>query len=486
MEQRFRRTKIVATLGPTTSKESTLRDLIRHGVDVVRLNFSHGQSADHVRLAARVRHLAAELGRTVGILADLQGPKIRIGGFMDDSIVLNEGSNFVIDPETACHAGSADRVGINYKELANDVGPGSFLLLDDGKCILEVNSVTGDQVSCTVVTGGVLSGGKGVNLLSGGLSAGALTDKDREDMRVVAEMNADFLALSFVRNASDVEECRNIMLELGWDGFILSKIERAEALENVETIVRLSDGIMIARGDLGVEIGDAKLPGVQKSLIKKARTLNRVVITATQMMDSMIQNPVPTRAEVFDVANAVLDGTDAVMLSAETAVGRFPVEAVSSMGKICLEAERQDEATRSRHRLNSSFSHIDESIAMSAMYAANHLDTSAIGTFTESGGTALWMSRISSGIPIFAFSQNEKTRRRVSLYRGVYPVDFKIDFACTSLQHSAAAQELVRLGAAQEGDLVITTSGDNAGERGGTNSMRICRIEPQTETCTEE
>ncbi|SOB58481.1 pyruvate kinase II [Pseudodesulfovibrio profundus] len=486
MEQRLRRTKIVATLGPATDNEDALRDLIRQGVDVVRLNFSHGNSADHVKLAALVRRIANEQGRTVGILADLQGPKIRIGGFREESITLEEGDSFIIDPDTALHEGSVERVGITYSALSDDVDPESILLLDDGKCILEVDHVVDGAVHCTVVTGGVLSSGKGVNLLSGGLSAGALTEKDRMDMRAVAEMDADFLALSFVRNAADVDECRELMAALGWHGFILSKIERAEALEHVETIVQLSDGIMIARGDLGVEIGDAKLPGVQKSLIKRARSLNRIVVTATQMMDSMILSPVPTRAEVFDVANAVLDGTDAVMLSAESAVGKYPAEAVSAMGKICLEAERQEVAIRSRHRLDSRFTHIDESIAMSAMYAANHLDTAAIGAFTDSGGTALWMSRISSGIPIFALSKIEKTRRRVSLYRGVYPVDFNPETVCASQQHSAAAAELVRLGAAQVGDLVITTSGDTAGEKGGTNSMRICRIEQPTEIHPEE
>ena len=486
MEQRLRRTKIVATLGPSTSNAPSLRELISQGVDVVRLNFSHGRSEDHVKVAALVRRIASELGRTVGVLADLQGPKIRIGGFKDESVILKDGDHFTIDPGTAAHEGTSKRVGITYAELAEDVTADSILLLDDGKCILKVDDIVGSEVRCTVVTGATLSGGKGVNLLSGGLSAGALTDKDREDMRAVAEMAADFLALSFVRNAADVDECREFMAELGWNGFILSKIERAEALEHVETIVRLSDGIMIARGDLGVEIGDAKLPAVQKSLIRRARSLNRVVVTATQMMESMIQNPVPTRAEVFDVANAVLDGTDAVMLSAETAVGKYPAEAVTAMGKICLEAERQEEATRSRHRLDSSFAQIDESIAMSAMYVANHLDTVAIGAFTDSGGTALWMSRISSGIPIFALSKNETTRRLVSLYRGVYPVDFNPESVCASQQHSAAAAELVRLGAAQVGDLVITTSGDTAGERGGTNSMRICRIEQPTETQPEE
>jgi len=477
MPMRLRRTKIVATLGPATAGEGPLRELVRNGMDVARLNFSHGDASEHVRTAARVRKVAAEEGRTVGVLADLQGSKIRIGAFRSGPVDLAPGARFVIDPELPLHAGTDKRVGINYPGLAADVDKGAILLLDDGKCILEVAEVRGNTVHCTVVNGGVLTGGKGVNLLSGGLSVGALTEKDREDMKVVAGMGADFIALSFVRNAADVEECREIMAGYGWHGSVIAKIERAEALEHAETIIRLSDGIMIARGDLGVEISDAKLPAVQKSLIKRARTLNRVVVTATQMMESMIENPVPTRAEVFDVANAVLDGTDAVMLSAETAVGKHPAEAVEAMGTICREAEKQDVATRSRHRIDTRFEHVDETIAMAAMYAANQTDTAAIGAFTESGSTVLWMSRISSGIPIFALSKHEATRRRVSLYRGVYPVDFNPDSVCASQQHKAAAEKLVALGAARIGDLVITTSGDIAGERGGTNSLRVCRIE---------
>jgi len=481
MEKTLRRTKIVATLGPASTDRTTLRELIQTGVDVVRLNFSHGDAEDHVRTAALVREIAFGLNRTIGVLADLQGPKIRIRGFESGPVTLEERDNFIIDPSVAVQDGTSDRVGITYPSLADDVSSGSILLLDDGKCILEVQEIRGREVHCTVVTGGILSSGKGVNVLSGGLSAGALTEKDRKDMKAVATMQADYLALSFVRNASDVDEAREILAGLGWHGSILAKIERAEALDHIETITRVSDGIMVARGDLGVEIGDAKLPAVQKMLIKRARTLNRVVITATQMMDSMISNPIPTRAEVFDVANAVLDGTDAVMLSAETAVGNHPVEAVAAMGNICLEAEKQELARRSRHRVDMQFSHVDETIAMSAMYAANHTGTAAIGAFTESGGTTLWMSRISSGIPIFALSQNVQTRRKVSLFRGVYPVDFNPASVCASQQHEAAAAELVRLGAVKPGDLVITTSGDTAGERDGTNSMRICKVEKTTQ-----
>lgn len=477
MEKIQRRTKIVATLGPSSSSETTLRDLIKAGVDVVRLNFSHGDGKKHLQTAATVRELASEMGRSVGVLADLQGPKIRIGGFSTDHITLRVGDSFVIDPSVEVQAGTVERVGITYPALAEDVGPGSILLLDDGKCILEVTKIVGNAVHCTTLTGGILSSGKGVNVLSGGLSTGALTDKDREDMKTVAAMEADYLALSFVRNGADVDEAREILSGLGWTGAILAKIERAEALDYIESILMVSDGIMVARGDLGVEIGDAKLPAVQKRLIKRARTLNRVVVTATQMMDSMIENPIPTRAEVFDVANAVLDGTDAVMLSAETAVGKHPVKVVEAMGGICLEAEKQEQARRSKHRLDMQFTYIDETIAMSAMYAANHMDTKAIGAITESGGTALWMSRISSGIPIYALSHNKKTRQKVSLFRGVYPIEFNPEMACDLDTHAAAVKEMVRIGAARPADTVITTSGDVAGERGGTNSMRIYKVQ---------
>jgi pyruvate kinase len=423
-----------------------------------------------------VRRAARQAGRTVAVLADLQGPKIRIGGFADGPVELVPGAPFCVDPDVADDRGSTDRVGINYPDLARDVAPGSLLLLDDGKRTMEVVEVAGRAVHCTVVTGGLLSGHKGLNLASGGLSAGALTDKDRADMLAVAEMDADFLALSFVRDAGDVLEARNILKELGWRGGIIAKIERAQAMDNLESIITASDGVLIARGDLGIEIGDTKLPAAQKEIIRRARTLNRVVITATQMMDSMITSPTPTRAEVFDVANAVLDGTDAVMLSAETAVGDYPAQAVRAMGSICLEAERQEPARKSRHRIDTRFSQVDETIALSAMYAANHTDTAAIAAYTESGGTALWMSRISSEIPIYAMSREERTQRRVCLYRGVYPVAFDPASANATEQHMAAARELVRLNAATHGDLVITTCGDTAGERGGTNSMRITRI----------
>ncbi|MGI9321363.1 MAG: pyruvate kinase, partial [Thiogranum sp.] len=317
-----RRTKIVATLGPATDDPKVLDAMIQAGVDVVRVNFSHGTSEEHLRRAENVRNRARAHGRQVGVLADLQGPKIRIARFTDGKIVLQEGARFVLDASLDVDTGNQERVGLTYKALTDDVKRGDTLLLDDGAVVLWVEEVTGSEIETRVVVGGTLSNNKGINLQGGGLSAQALTEKDRADIRVAAEMQADYIAVSFPRRAHDVNEARELLYRAGGHGGIVSKIERAEAMEALNEIIEASDAVMIARGDLGVEIGDAELPAVQKRIIHIARTLDRVVITATQMMQSMIENPIPTRAEVFDVANAVIDGTDAVMLSAETATGK--------------------------------------------------------------------------------------------------------------------------------------------------------------------
>jgi pyruvate kinase len=367
-------------------------------------------------------------------------------------------------------------VGIVYKDLPNDVSRGDILLLDDGRIVLWVEQVEGVEVRCVVRVGGELSDNKGINRKGGGLSATALTDKDREDIKVAAEMKCDYLAISFPRSADDVHEARKLFTEAGGAGGIVAKIERAEAIEVLEEIIAASDAVMIARGDLGVEMGDAELPALQKEIIRMARGMNRVVITATQMMESMITNQIPTRAEVFDVANAVLDGTDAVMLSAETAAGQYPALAVAAMDRVCRSAERQPIARLSDHRINTEFQCIDEAIAMSAMYAANHLGVKAIASLTESGSTALWMSRISSGIPIFALTSHVDTRRKVTLYRGVYPVSFELDTKDPYEVNQEAVDELVRRGTVRDGDLVIITKGDLMGVRGGTNGMKIVRV----------
>jgi len=472
----MRRTKIVATLGPATESDEALDALIKAGVDVLRLNFSHGNPEEHIARAERVRAIGKKNHRHLGILADLQGPKIRIDRFRDGAIELSAGADFCLNAECGADDGDQDQVGITYKSLAGDVKPDDVLVLDDGRIVLQVKTVEGARINCLVLAGGELSDNKGINLKGGGLSAEPLTDKDRADIVTAAKLDADYIAVSFPRNADDINRARQLLRDAGGEGGVIAKIERAEALDNLEEIIQASDAVMVARGDLGVEIGDAKLPAVQKQIINMSRSLNCVVITATQMMESMRDNPIPTRAEVFDVANAVLDGTDAVMLSAETATGNYPSQTVRAMSDICLNAERQSRASRSSHRLNSTFKRVDEAIAMASMYTANHLGVRAIASLTETGSTALWMSRISSGIPIYALSRHESTNRKVNLYRGVFP----IYFPTVHTNHAEANQEAVDLmkkqKAVEDGDLVIITKGDLMGTDGGTNAMKIVEV----------
>jgi pyruvate kinase len=473
----LRRTKIVATLGPATDDPKVLDELISAGVDVVRINLSHGEHATHAERAENLRNRARASGRQVGVLVDLQGPKIRIGRFSKGAVTLTTGDTFILDTGWDIANGNQERVGVTYTPLSSDVARGDTLLLNDGAIELWVDNVEGTEVRCQVVVGGKLSDNKGLNKKGGGLSAPALTEKDLSDIRFAAEIEADYLAVSFVRSAEDVNKARELLRESGGQGGIVAKMERAEAMDVMEEIIEASDAIMVARGDLGVEIGDAELPAVQKRLISLARDMNRVVITATQMMESMIENPIPTRAEVFDVANAVLDGTDAVMLSGETAVGKFPAKAVAAMDRVCKEAEKQSSARRSQHRLHTVFGRIDEAIAMATMYTANHLGVAAIAALTESGSTPKWMSRISSGIPIYALTDHVATRRKVTLYRGVYPVSFDYEEGVDSrLANQEIIEELLRRGAIRDGDLVIITKGDLTGVTGGTNVMKILRV----------
>jgi len=472
----LRRTKILATLGPATDDPKMMDKLIEAGVDVVRINFSHGKVEEHRRRVELVRDRAQAHGRQIGVLVDLQGPKIRIERFKTGSITLNDGDRFILDANCPTDDGDQTRVGLAYKSLPEDVNRGDTLLLDDGRIVLWVEHVRSTAIECRVVVGGVLSDKKGINRQGGGLSAPALTEKDRADIISAAELEADYLAISFPRTAADMHEARRLMHEAGGDAGLVCKIERAEAMLVLEEIIAASDAVMIARGDLGVEIGDAELPAAQKEIIRISRIMNRVVITATQMMESMIMNPIPTRAEVFDVANAVLDGTDVVMLSAETATGKFPDKAVAAMDRVCREAEKQRIARVSDHRLNTQFSRIDEAVAMAAMYTANHLNVKAIAALTESGATPLWMSRISSGIPIYALTPQVRTRRKVTLYRGVYPIPFSSETTDHAQVNRDAIDELVRRGAVREGDLVIITKGDLIGVHGGSNAMKIVRV----------
>lgn len=470
-----RRTKIVATLGPASTEANVLDAMIEAGVDVVRLNFSHGAPAAHMQLAEKVRNRAQAYGRQVGILVDLQGPKIRIARFKHGGVELAEGAAFTLDAALGEEAGDMFRVGIDYKALPHDVKRGDTLLLDDGRVVLWVDKVHDTQIQCKVVVGGRLSDNKGINRQGGGLSAKALTDKDIADIQIAADIQADYIAVSFPRSGADIEQARRLLREAGGQGGIIAKIERAEALQDIEAILQTAEGIMVARGDLGVEVGDAALPPIQKSLIARARRMNKVVITATQMMESMIQNAIPTRAEVFDVANAVLDGTDAVMLSGETAVGKYPVKVIEAVDRICLQAEQQREIRVSRHRIDSEFQRMDEAIAMGAMYLANHLPVTAIAALTESGSTPLWMSRISSGIPIFALTPHLASQRRVTLYRGVYPVAFNVEYTDHAALNKEVIDELQRRGVVRDGDIVIITKGDLE-KPGSTNAMKLVRV----------
>ena len=471
-----RRTKIVATLGPATDDENVLDDMIRAGMDVVRVNFSHGSSDDHIRRATTVRNRARSHGHQVGVLADLQGPKIRIERFAEGRVKLEKDDPFILDASMDPMEGTKERVGVTYKGLPDDVARGDTLLLDDGMLELWVEEVEGSEVHCRVVIGGYLTNSKGINRLGGGLSARSLTAKDREDIELAAEIDADYVAISFPRSAEDVHEARQLLRDAGGHGAIVAKIERAEAMDALEEIIKAADVIMIARGDLGVEIGDAELPAVQKRIIQAARSMDRVVITATQMMQSMVENPIPTRAEVFDVANAVIDGTDAVMLSAETAAGQYPAKVIEAMDRICAGAERQRKMSAAERRTNIRFKRADEAIAKAAMYTANSLGVKAIAALTESGATALWMSRISSGIPIFAMTRLVQTRRKVTLYRGVYPVSFDVTTPDHATVNREAIDELVRRGAVRDGDMVIITKGDLMGVHGGTNAMKIITV----------
>ncbi len=473
----IRRTKIVATLGPATDDRAVLKELIAAGVDVVRLNFSHGVPEDHQKRATMVSELAAECGRTVAILGDLQGPKIRISKFKDGKIKLAEGDLFALDADLDTNAGDQDQVGIDYKELPRDCKVGDMLLLDDGRVVFRVESVDGNRIQCKVTVGGPLSNNKGINRQGGGLSAPALTDKDRADILTAAKIGVDYVAVSFPREAADMDLARGLLEEAGCYAGLVAKIERAETVRDAEIldgIILASDAVMVARGDLGVEIGDAELVGVQKKIISRARQLNRAVITATQMMESMISSPMPTRAEVMDVANAVLDGTDAVMCSAETAAGDYPIKTVEAMARVILGAERERSIQKSSHRLNEAFADIGESIAMATMYTANHLaGIKAIISLTESGSTPLLMSRISSGLPICAFSRHPTTQRKLALYRGVVVIPFDQHLEATGEDGQMALQELKSEGVVESGDLVIMSQGDDYHEQGGTNTMKI-------------
>jgi pyruvate kinase len=454
-----------------------LERLLRAGVDVVRLNFSHGKAQDHIDRAVMVREVAKRAGREVGIMADLQGPKIRVGKFAEGKVMLEPGAKFVMDASRTT-LGDVDGVGLDYKALPREVAPGDVLLLNDGLIVIVVEAVVGEAIHTTVKLGGELSNNKGINKQGGGLSAPALTAKDMDDIRTAMSFKADYVAVSFPKNATDMEMARQLCSVAATDGHkpgLIAKIERAEAIPRLEEILLASDGIMVARGDLAVEVGNAVVPSLQKLMIKMAREHDRVVITATQMMESMITNPVPTRAEVSDVANAVLDGTDAVMLSAETASGKYPLETVIEMAKICHAAEGGESVKLEADFVGKTFTRIDQTIAMGALFTAHHLGAKAIVALTESGSAALWMSRHLIQVPIYALTAKIATQRRMTLFRNVRPllIDTSAD-RDTAL--AEAESDLKTRGVVQTGDVYAITCGEPMGSPGGTNMLKICRV----------
>lgn len=470
----LRKTKIVATLGPSSSSEEMLARLIMAGVNVVRLNFSHGLAEDHIKRAQIVRDIATKLNRPIGVLCDLQGPKIRIGKFELGKITLKTGDLFVLDADA--ELGNQYQVGLDYKTLPQEVTSGVVLLLDDGRITMQVDRVKGNQIHCVVLSGGILSNNKGINRQGGGLSADALTKKDREDIKTAVALEADYIAISFPKSAKDVELARSLVKQAGGTASIVAKIERAEAIDNLEAIIDASDAIMVARGDLGVEVGDAAVPGLQKRMIRMARMQNKLVITATQMMESMITSPIPTRAEVSDVANAVLDGTDAVMLSAETAAGQYPLETVQAVHRVVIEAEKEYFRQHHVRKLDQVFLKTDEAIAAAAIYTTQHLKIKALAALTQSGNAAQWLSRADPEVPIYALSPDKVARRKLTLHRGVYP--FPIDQSNKNRDEilQEMQQVLLQERVVDSGDLVMLTFGEPFGSSGGTNTMTIVKI----------
>ncbi|QMT61733.1 pyruvate kinase [Legionella sp. PC997] len=472
----LRQTKIVATLGPASNNPATLRAMLTAGVDVVRINFSHAD-ASALQLIALVRGIAEELNCPLAVMADLQGPKIRIGRFKEKSITLIEGQEFTLDCNAAELLGDEQEVSVAYPDLARELAPEDHLLLNDGLVELEVMSISGSKIHCRVIEGGGLSDLKGLNRKGGGLAARTMTDKDKRDLRTAIEAEVDYISLSFVKDAEDIRHARRLMTEFGKKIPVIAKIERTEALHYLTEIIQEADAIMVARGDLGVEIGAAEVPAIQKHIIGEARRLDKVVITATQMMESMINNPQPTRAEVSDVANAILDGTDAVMLSAETASGQFPVKVLTMVNKICLSTEKHASFYYHNNKTEAChYQRADQAIAMATMHAANHFPIQAIITLTESGDTALWISRQQSRVPIIAVSANKRTIGRLCLVHNVFPVFMNYYQFNAETLNQQVLEELVKSGHLGSKGFVLLTRGRMIGTAGGTNSMEIIRV----------
>ena len=470
-----KRTKIIATLGPASSSPKSISNLIKEGTDVFRINLSHANVNEIEKIINILKNASLKLKRPVATLIDLQGQKIRIKGFSDkEYILLKTKSEFILDAVLADNKGTDKSVGLTYKDLPKQLEVGDELLLSDALIKLEVTKIEKSKIYTKVIRGGKLKPYQGVNKKGGGLSLKGITEKDKKDLAKAVKLDIDYVAVSFVKDADDIKAVKKVIgkKQIG----IIAKIERSEALEDIDQIAKVSDGLLVARGDLGVEIGIEQLPAVQDMLIRKAMSFDKIVIVATQMMESMINNRVPTRAEVFDVANAVTSGVDAVMLSAETAIGNYPIDVIQEVSRICEAAEKTNRKNLKINRTETNFRKVDQTIAMAAVYCAGKSNIKAIATLTETGSTPLWMSRIESTIPIYAMTKNDRTSRRICLLKGVYSI--KLDDI--EYVHAKANKQVVDLmlekGAVKKGDFVIITKGDLMGTSGGTNAMKIVEV----------
>ena len=470
-----RRAKIICTIGPSCNSEGALRELMQAGMDVARLNFSHGSPQDHVRRIETLRQVAAAEDRTICILQDLQGPKIRTGALRDHQpVILKAGA--IVTVTTREIEGSADLISTTFKSLPQEVRPGSRVLLSDGRIELRVKAVHGEEIECQIVNGSTLAENQGINLPGAALSIPALTEKDRKDLEFGLEHGVDAVALSFVRSANDVREVKAIIAAHKQHVPVIAKLEKPQALDELEAILEVADGVMVARGDLGVEMPPEKVPVIQKHVIRRAAEWRKPVIIATQMLESMIENPRPTRAEASDVANAVFDGTDAVMLSAETASGRYPREAVCMMAKIIVEAEsNMDEFMQPRRRREHRGLSISETICESVAHAAEDLDMAAIAVFTETGNTARTLSKFRPKSRIFAFSHVPAVCNRMNLLWGVQPVRRDHVLGAEEMLRTAE-QELLRSGRLKAGDVLGVVAGTQMAS-GSTNFMRLHVVE---------
>jgi len=475
----FRRTKIVVTVGPACDSEKQLNSLLEAGADVFRLNFSHGEQANKALVIERIRRLSRQHKRAVAILGDLQGPKIRAGRMKDGALELTAGAEVCIT--TRDLLGEGTLIPTIYQELPGDVKPGNRILLDDGLMELEVLSVDGTEVHCRVLSGGTLRDRKGINLPGVAVSAPALTEKDREDLAFCIEQQLDFVALSFVRRAEDIVSLQQLLDESQTELQIIAKIEKPEAVDNFEAILAATDGIMVARGDLGVEISPEQVPLIQKRIIRKCNEAGKPVITATQMLESMVHNPRPTRAETSDVANAILDGTDAVMLSAETAAGGYPIEAVSVMVRVAHSVEG-DPQLKSKVFQPISKVHgvpyLAEAIGQGACRIAEGIGAKAILAFTQTGSTAALVSKYRPSLPIYAVTPSQTVRRRLSLYAGVRSIRVDIK-GTTEAQIHSVEEAVLESGFLQKGDVVVITMGSPLSDPGTTNLLKVHRLGSQ-------